>query len=195
MTWNEPVTALTDYLLAIVCLVCAARLWRAARVRLRLAAAAFAAIAAGALFGGAYHAVGGAALWKLTVYSLGLVGFFLVAAAAWPSRLLLAAAGIKLAFYSVWITSHDEFRYVIYDYGLAMVALLALSIRAGPCWRWIAAAVAVTAAGSAVQSSGFALHRHFNHNDLYHVIQMGAAWLFYRGFAAWPHAPDSASSR
>jgi hypothetical protein len=25
------------------------------------------------------------------------------------------------------------------------------------------------------------LHRHFNHNDLYHVIQVAAMLLFYRG--------------
>ena len=28
-----------------------------------------------------------------------------------------------------------------------------------------------------------ALHRHFNHNDLYHVIQIVALYLFYRGGA------------
>ncbi len=33
------------------------------------------------------------------------------------------------------------------------------------------------------QASGVALHRHFNHNDLYHVIQMAALYAFYRGGA------------
>ena len=47
---------------------------------------------------------------------------------------------------------------------------------------WIAAAILVTFAASVIQASGFDLHRYFNHNDLYHVIQVGAAWLFYRGF-------------
>jgi hypothetical protein len=28
---------------------------------------------------------------------------------------------------------------------------------------------------------GFALHQHFNHNDLYHVIQIAAMVLFYIG--------------
>jgi len=54
--------------------------------------------------------------------------------------------------------------------------------------RWIAGAALVTLTGSAVQQSGFALDRHFNHNDLYHVIQMGAAWLFYRGFGEYRDA-------
>ena len=36
-------------------------------------------------------------------------------------------------------------------------------------------------AGAMVQASGFRLHEHFNHNDLYHVIQMVALVLLYRG--------------
>jgi hypothetical protein len=32
-----------------------------------------------------------------------------------------------------------------------------------------------------VQASGFRLHEHFNHNDLYHVIQTAAVLLLYRG--------------
>jgi hypothetical protein len=39
--------------------------------------------------------------------------------------------------------------------------------------------VSVLAAG--VQASGFTLHRDFNHNDLYHVIQIAAMILFYAG--------------
>jgi hypothetical protein len=31
------------------------------------------------------------------------------------------------------------------------------------------------------QASGFALHRHFNHNDLYHVIQIAALLFCYLG--------------
>ena len=51
-----------------------------------------------------------------------------------------------------------------------------------PAAPWILAGVAVAALGSAVQRSGVALHPDwFDHNAIYHVIQMGAAWLFYRG--------------
>jgi hypothetical protein len=41
--------------------------------------------------------------------------------------------------------------------------------------------VALAVVGAGVQASGFALHRHFNHNDLFHVIQLAATVLFYRG--------------
>ena len=36
-------------------------------------------------------------------------------------------------------------------------------------------------AAAAAQASGFDLHRHFNHNDLYHVVQIAAMVIFYRG--------------
>jgi hypothetical protein len=39
----------------------------------------------------------------------------------------------------------------------------------------------VSCLAAAVQFNGIALHQHFNHNDLYHVVQMGGMYLFYRG--------------
>ena len=44
------------------------------------------------------------------------------------------------------------------------------------------AGVAVSVLAALVQASGFALHAHFNHNDLYHVIQIAAMFAFYKGF-------------
>jgi hypothetical protein len=46
---------------------------------------------------------------------------------------------------------------------------------------WLAAKVIVSLIGAGVQVRKVAPHTFFNHNDLYHVIQMGALKLFYRG--------------
>ena len=40
--------------------------------------------------------------------------------------------------------------------------------------------VAVSLAGALVQASGIDLHPHFNHNDLFHVIEIGGLYCFYR---------------
>jgi hypothetical protein len=40
--------------------------------------------------------------------------------------------------------------------------------------------VAVSLAGVAVQQSGWGLHQHFNHNDIYHLIQIVGLYYFYR---------------
>jgi hypothetical protein len=47
--------------------------------------------------------------------------------------------------------------------------------------KWIAAGAALTVVGLAVQRTGFRSHRNFNHNDLYHVIQIAAFYLLFRG--------------
>ena len=199
----EPVTVLTDYILAAVYIFLGLRLLRLGRAEkqtsVEMSAAAFGGTSAAALFGGTNHGLGStlglwsAVTWKLTVYATGLASFFLIAAASflalkgWPRRHVLILAAMKLAVYALWVSYHDEFRYVIYDYAPAMAGLLGLSLwsarlGSGRSAGWISAGILVSFLGAGIQSSGFSLHRYFNHNDLYHVIQTGAAWLLYRGF-------------
>ena len=193
----------TDYLVAAFALVWGARLAAQARSTRRRAvgwwAAGFAAIALAALAGGSWHGLlpmltaGVAeALWKVTLMAAGLVGFAILAASFFAHlrgrlrHVLVAVAAAKLAIYAAWMARHDDFIWVILDYGASMA--IALALHAAAWWRrrepaapWIVAAILVSFAGAGVQASGFALHRHFNHNDLYHVIQIGGLYLFYRG--------------
>jgi len=158
----EPMTLLTDYVLAGVTGWLAWRLWslREAHTARLLWAIAFVALALAAAAGGSHHGFAPmlsppalAALWKATVLCVGIASFGMLCGSAIATitgnarRLLLALAAAKLALYSFWM---------------------------------LAAAV-VSALAAAVQASGFSLHQHFNHNDLYHVIQIAALWLFYRG--------------
>ena len=41
---------------------------------------------------------------------------------------LIAAAAVKLAVYVVWMLGHDDFAYVIYDYGSTLLVVLVLSL-------------------------------------------------------------------
>ena len=47
--------------------------------------------------------------------------------------------------------------------------------------KWIRRGLIVSAVGFAVQKSGFGFHQHFNHNDIYHVIQIVGFWCLYEG--------------
>jgi hypothetical protein len=47
--------------------------------------------------------------------------------------------------------------------------------------RWLKGAVAVSLVGLAVLVLKLGPHRHFNHNDLYHLIQMAGLYCLYRG--------------
>jgi hypothetical protein len=77
----------------------------------------------------------------------------------------------------------------------AMGAFLGSAIHAATVRRqngnWIVAAVALTVIGLGVQISGFRSHQHFNHNDIFHIIQIGAMYLFFR---ATRHLQDRAYS-
>jgi len=191
----EPSTMLTDYALAGVTGWLALRLYRciesqASRIGWIVA---FAALALTALLGGTYHGFR-LPVWTATVLLAGIISFAMVAGSAiattaGPLRhAILALAGAKLLLYEAWMLSHDDYVYVIADTGsaLAVVAVLhgwALARRGDAPSRWILAGVGVSLLAAAVQASGFDLHRHLNHNDLYHLIQIAAMVLFYRGVA------------
>lgn len=199
---TEPMTLVTDYLLGTVSEICGVLLLirnRGAHRSVILGAASLMVAALASYAGGTYHgfhsALGGAAagvLWKMTTISMGVASFLLLAAVFTSAfstenrRWLIGAAALKLAIYTGWMLQHDDFRFVIYEYGstLAVVLFLALTgwTQGVPGHRFfLGAAVAVSFAAAAIQQSGVRLHTHFNHNDLMHVIQVAGVWLLYRG--------------
>ncbi|HEY3176753.1 MAG TPA: hypothetical protein VGK94_13440 [Candidatus Polarisedimenticolia bacterium] len=200
---TEPTTAITDYLLAAVSLCLGWSILRRDRLEPRMARCfwgwGLVALAFTALTGGSYHGFAGwmgekegAALWKSTVYLSGIVdlsmlcGSLMAALGGRWRRYALAAALAKFIVYAVWMTGHDEFRYVLYDYVPSMLAILLVhalpgSLRKEPGASWILAGVFLSFVAAGVQFFRLAPHARFNHNDLYHVIQIGATCLLYRG--------------
>ena len=201
MTITEPSTMITDYLLTLVALAAAVRLSQKNRtgrsVRFWSGALVFTGLAAAA--GGTYHGFQtvmspslAPAVWKTTMACIGLASFcfaggaiFAVFAGGWR-KVLLAVVTAKLAVYLVWLIGHDDFRYAVYDYTPAMVGVLlillyAWNARREPAARWIITGILVSFGASLIQIVGVGIHQHFNHNDIYHVIQMAGIYCFYRG--------------
>jgi hypothetical protein len=188
MTISEPMTLLTDYALGGVTAWLAALLFKNAQQQnsRKFWALAFAALAIGAFLGGTWHGFfNNASLWKATVLTIGVASYGMLAGSAIAAvsgtarKLILSFAVVKLVVYSAWMLKRDDFIFVVLDTGIAFAAVGLLHL-----WKlngWILAGVAVSVAAALVQASGFALHQHFNHNDLYHVIQIAAMLLFYRG--------------
>ena len=179
---NEPVTALTDYALAAVCAVLGCRLGNHSRFWML----AFLALGLAAVLGGTWHGFRQSdALWKATTLSVGVASFGMVVGSARATtagrlqRLLVAFATAKLAAYAAWMTFHDEFIWVVLDTGIALLAVGLLHVR--PFNGWMLGGVTASVIAGLAQASGLALHAHFNHNDLYHVLQAGAMLLLYRG--------------
>ena len=203
MSISEPTTTITDYMVAGLALFFWWRLRSAAHQtdsRSQLWwSRAFMATAVGAVAGGTSHGFAAAVgelgwliLWKLTIYALAVASLCLLL-----SSLLVVFEGLwlrfwgtvawaKLALYALLMIRRNDFEWVILDYGSSMVAVLLLTLWSwwrlrAPAARWIVAGILVSFLAARIQMSGLVWHRHFNHNDLFHLVQMVGLALFYRG--------------
>jgi len=199
MTIHEPFVFLTDLLLAALGAGFGLRLLRLGRdlPATRRWAWALLLTAIGSLSGGVWHAVApelppfaATLLWKTTLFAIGGASAAMVAATAAATlrpragRWLLGAALAQLVVYLGWASVHDDFLGVVVDYGLAMLAVLVLHLRAmlhgAPGARRIVEAVVLSFAAAAIQRSPLALGP-LDHNTLYHLVQGAALALFYLG--------------
>jgi hypothetical protein len=199
---SEPTTVLTDILLAALAFVLARRLLRASAPRSRarsLWAASFFALAGAAVTGGTRHGIPPDVLpwlryhlWSITYIAVGLADLLILAGAAWaalgrgPRRVALVLLAGRFLAYTALILARREFRYVAYEYALTLLLLAAFGLdlwrRREPPARFVLAGALVSFAGGLVQALRLGPHPQFNHNDLFHVIQMcGIALLFRAG--------------
>ena len=203
MSISEPSTLITDYMLGVLTAALAWRLFVHNRTRRQKAigswGAALTAVGFSSVVGGTYHGLApglpagiASALWKTTTVTMGVASLLLTLSAiqaAFPERLRGWLGGIacaKFCVYTAWVLTHDDFVYVIMEYGSTLMLVLALTganrIRGERGHRgFIAGGILVSIAAALVQQSDVSLHAHFNHNDMMHVIQMGAVVLLYQG--------------
>jgi len=202
---TEPTTVATNVVLAVLAFVFAARLVHRSAAASSAAGAWFAAalLATGfaALIGAIAHATDPSRdaslrerFWRSTLYVTGLIGATTIASVAYfaargyARAALLLFAAIKLVVYLYRVVREPEFRIAAVDYGIALAILVMGAVtelvrRRAPGMTWLIAGVLVSLVAGVVQARRLALHRQFNHNDLYHVIQMAALYAFYRGGA------------
>jgi len=200
---TEPMTVLTNVVLAGVAFVLGIRLsYNAAAEAVGSAGAlglGFLATALAATLGAAAHGLDPVSdrfqrdrCWKGALYVTGCAGAAMAASVAYFAAtgrvrtVILVAVGVKLAAYWVRVARLPAFRVAAIDYGVALVILLAGASYAMTRWRapaspWIIGGVLVSVVAGLVQARRLGFHRQFNHNDLFHLIQIVAVYLFYRG--------------
>ena len=207
VTILEPTTMITDFAITATGWWAAWRLLtteehRRHRCR-KLWAVGLFFVGLGAALGGIRHGfavylgdLANTVVWKGTVYAIGLSLVFVVAGTISGSPLKAATAKtfrvlniIAFVLYCAWMIRHDDFLYVIYYYGPAMLAVAAIQGWAFARHRsegalGIMSGVVVTLLGAIAQQSGISIHAHFNHNDLFHIIQVVGLALFFRGVSA-----------
>jgi hypothetical protein len=200
---HEPAVTLTDLALALECGVFAfliARRTGSDELRWSLVAF-FAGLGMASLLGALVHgfvpderAIAHRVLWRMVLLALGVAAF-----AAWRggatvvlgSRLVrvasFAAAAALVGYAGVVLTFSDRFVVaVVYYVPAASFLLICLAVEVGrrPARRLARAplGLALSLLASGMQQLGIGLHPvYFDHNALYHVIEMGALVLVFRG--------------
>ena len=196
----EPMTVLTDVLLAAAAVWAGWRIYAVSHAPTHLYfALSFFLIALGALAGAAIHAVRHTSLvrwvpllWRITGIAVGLSvsamlagTFYHLLPAEYADILRWTLLGLSI-LYAAWIWRSYQFRNVIVFYSICMAFVLgAMGLSyvstGSEGAKLIAVGILISFAAAAVQRSGFKLARHFNHNDIYHVIQLVGLYFFYRG--------------
>lgn len=190
---GEIATLATDYALGVLALVLAWRL--RTRADTRAMAVPFLWLAPAAFAGGTFHGLratlgdtGKFLLWGTT--SLAMFGFsysLLVsyATACLPARWhrsIRALAASKLVVCLAFLVRDPGFLWLLLDYGGSMLALIVVHVGFAPRARataWLGVAVVLSVLGALVQRLRLAPSAAFNHNDLYHVVQMASMVCFY----------------
>jgi hypothetical protein len=191
---GEVATLATDYALGVLALVLAWRLRPVAATRSM--AVPFAWLSLAAFAGGTFHGlratlgdVGKLLLWGTT--SLAMFGFsfsLLVSYARprlslrWHQRVQALALG-KLVVCLALLLRDPGFLWLLVDYGGSMLILVVVYVRSAPRTRatlWLCVAVLLSLFGALVQRLRLAPSAAFNHNDLYHMVQMASMVCFYR---------------
>ena len=199
---TEPVTAITDYILAVEVIILGILLRSTNANRensVHLWGLSFFAIGVAAIAGGTFHGfrqqmepLVSSLFWRISNYSIATAVLFFVLAGIFvlsPQRFrrpFLILAMFQFITYLYLSTKKLDPAYLLYSNLPLLLALLILGIRRStntgkPRSYWMITGILVSAVGVALLKSGLQLHRHFNHNDLYHVIQMGAMFLLYKG--------------
>ena len=197
MNLYEPATVITDYLLALVGLVLGLLLRKDAPAggARRWFARALLLSALSAFVGGSYHGFApnfspevARAWWRLTLIILSCVSAALAfslmhevtppRSTKWVRNIIL----LKFGFFVGLALVKPLFVVAIADYGTALLAWLIFALAVRRPWRaWMLTAIGLSAVAAAVQQLRLSPSVHFNHNDLYHVIQALALTAFYRG--------------
>lgn len=165
--------------------------------------AAFATCVVAATAGAIHHGLGRGLspainrfTWRLALLSLIGTGFCLTQIAALNAfqgaTLTLAqiAAISVTAILATVALRVEKFSAAIFAYGIGQIlvlmsVVLAREVQPPSRLPWLAAAVAASALAAGVQHFRLGPSRHFNHNDLYHVVQVIAQGAFYLAAATY----------
>ena len=197
---TEPMTMVTDYLLALFAWIFAYFILANGYDEVQLYwSLSLIVTGIGAVGGGSSHGFKeffsekiNSVLWKTSIIPIG-IGAYLMGVASinssldwqyrWTINLLLAFTTL---LYCIWIAFvNDKFIYVIFYYAPLMLLVLALQVLRyllSHLGGYIILGVLVSFLAAGIQiTTKEKLPKYFNNNDLFHVMQIIGLYLFYLG--------------
>lgn len=198
MRISEPMTMLTDWLMAACCFFWSWRLFALSGQNGQDSTwywgGAFLGTALASLVGGARHGLANyldprarALLVQGVLFFLGGATFCLIngvnaaSLAGHRASLVWVFNGLLFYTYLLFLTVMKDYRFEVMYYLLALGAAGALQSHN----ETILVSVSVSGLGIILWLFKVSPHRNFNHNDLFHVIQCVALWFLYRGGLAF----------
>jgi len=131
-------------------------------------------------------------IWTATTYSIGVASFMMLAGLityfvdGTLNTILLIVDVISLITYLTWMSKHDEFIYVIMYYGPVMLIVLIANIVAlissdnSYSVNFILGVI-IAVFAAVIQMSKKGLHKHFNNNDIFHILSIISGYFLYLG--------------
>ncbi|MDP6340095.1 MAG: hypothetical protein QF842_07255 [Candidatus Marinimicrobia bacterium] len=198
----EPMTVFTD-LLIVLC-----GLWFAREIQLwfnvRLMevhwhfAKYFYMLALTAFFGAVYHAIYPEHetirdfIWKLTMLGMGFSIFAMLLGTLYYflpfDTVQIVKWGITaiIFIFTIWIYFNHDLINAVRLYIPSALFVMGVMLygwfgKGDQGALWIMAGFVVTLGGASFTVTKFGFHKHFNHNDIFHVIQIAGMYLIYRG--------------
>lgn len=194
-------TFVTDLVLSLQCAYCAyniRHIKRSAHISSRAWFYIFIAISVAAMAGAIHH--GFKHILPIPVYdslrltvllclnttafllSRSLLFFALPSTDKWHSK-ITGFLALKLIIFIVFAFVERKFIVGLVDYASAFIIAFFIftALRSYSGARWMLAGVCVSLFAASIQVLKIAPSEEFNHNDLYHVIQMFGIYLFYKG--------------
>lgn len=202
MTLMEPDVTLTDYGLAVECMVLAALIYMygaPGNVLRFWFIAFFVALGVAALIGGTFHgffgnqsSLGPTVLWPATLVAIGVaalalwsIGATLIFSGRVAGWISWAASLVFVVYVLVILFANRGFWVAMVNYIPAVTFLLVAFVivysRSGMNYLLVGVGgIVLTFIAATVQYTGVSIHpRYFNHNALYHLIQAVALFLVY----------------
>lgn len=195
----EPAIVLTDYVIALECVIFAIRVWRCRTFVSQFWSIGFGAIALAALAGGTFHGIKAQLVWQaqlmvwqLTLLSLIIASFAIglgaVAQLKGKQRQIIWAIALstKALIVGILASAKLDFAYAMVDYGLTLGLVLSLQLVQPNLnsLRWLLVGVSISGLAGWLLIARVAVNPSFPPEALFHIVQSVGLYCLYRGAVA-----------